>query len=208
MYAICILDFSLWICWSASSFLSHGCAEASTCFAFYRIMKDRQRYIMVRRPLIFISALQKIVRCQQYIVCMRLLFYLQQLVFCTHPLFASICPKFIIFSSSPPLIIAHSNSFFPPASSSWCIYACVFWYVRALVRPSVCMCVIFASPPRGNQQWSSDSADPLVPQHTCPWGAVRMSFEPLCECICVHVRLHHLSRKLGCVGVGMLHHLL
>lgn len=47
---------------------------------------------------------------------------------------------------------------------------------------SVCVCVIIARPPRGNQHWSLDSPDPLMPQHKCPRGAVPLSSVCVCGC--------------------------
>uniref|UniRef100_A0A8C6Q7T3 Acyl-CoA binding domain containing 6 n=1 Tax=Nothobranchius furzeri TaxID=105023 RepID=A0A8C6Q7T3_NOTFU len=73
-----------------------------------RIMKDRQRYIMVRGSLIFISALQKLYTVISMLSACAFPFYLQQLVFCTHPLLDCICPEFII-SSSSSLLCPHLN---------------------------------------------------------------------------------------------------
>lgn len=215
MDAICILEFSICFLWSALSFLSHSSAEAHTCFAFYRIMKDRQRYIMVRRPLIFISALQNLSAVNSILsACVLFLFtaacFLHTPTLCLclsqiYHLFLQLSPLLILIFWSFFFFFYVWDFFFLLYPLSACMH--VFWHVRVLVPPSVCMCVIIARPPRGNQQWSSDSPDPLVPQHTCPRGAVLMSFEPLCECICVCAIIPSVP-ELGGVGVGMLHHLL
>lgn len=104
--------------------------------------------------------------------------YLQQLVFFVRtPSLTIFCFKLIIFescSSRSILSIPH-------------LFSAVFHKVchSFLFAPAcVCVCVIITRPPRGNQQWSLDSPDPLVPQHTCPWGAFPMSSEPLCACGC------------------------
>lgn len=122
-------------------------------------------------------------------------------------------------------------SFFPPRSSllstvgfnpvtliPLCWWVCVFvcpmvcmcaraWFCSASV--SVYVCVIIAQPPRGNQQWSSDSPDPLMPQHTCPWGAVPPSSVLLCVyvhvCVCILYSCT-ICPQLGGIEVGMLHH--
>lgn len=61
----------LWICslWGILLLLCHGSDEVNTCFAFFRIMKGRQHYIMVRRPLVFILAVGKTLHCHDYVVC-------------------------------------------------------------------------------------------------------------------------------------------
>lgn len=106
---------------------------------------------------------------------------------------AALCPH---LSPSSPSSILHLyfllllSSSFSHSSPSWgCVHVCVFWYVCVHVWMtvwfcSVCMRVIIAMPPRGNQHWSLDSPDPLMLQHTCPWGAVPPSSEPVWMYVC------------------------
>lgn len=65
--------------------------------------------------------------------------------------------------------------------SGFVLRGCVVWCGVGVW--CVCVCVIIARSPRGNQHWSLDSPDPLMPQHTCPWGAVPLS--SACVCVCV-----------------------
>lgn len=143
-----------------------------------------------------------------YVVCVHTLTLFTAACFflCT-PSLTTFCLKFISFPScsshSFPSIphfyflqffhqVCHSF-LFPPVCVWMCVCVCV----------CLRLCEIITRPPRGNQQWSLDSPDPLVPQHTCPWGAFPMSSEPLC----VHVATPSVP-QLGGVAVGMLHYLL
>lgn len=93
-------------------------------------------------------------------------FIYSSLFFVRTPPLTIFCFKLIIFescSSRSILSIPHLFSAVFPQSLSFlpfCSCVCV----------CVCggLCVIITRPPRGNQQWSLDSPDPLVPQHTCP----------------------------------------
>lgn len=159
-------------------------------------MKDRQRYIMVRRPLVFIWSIEKM-----HIVVHA----------CVVPLCTAACflhtPTCLYLSQIYNLylqlshFIPHLNIFlfFQQVSvilffSSVYMWACAS--LDAFVCSLFCVRVIITRPPRGNQQWSSDSPDPLVPQHTCPRWAVLTSSEPLYERTCVYELLHHLSSSL------------
>lgn len=158
--------------------------------AFYRTMKDRRRCIMVRKHR------EHFPRCKAFCAyfsnwlisfhiysaqtscCLRAHshFIYSSLFFVRTPTLTIFCFKLIIFescSSRSILSIPHLFSAVFPQSLSFLPFC-----------SCVCVCVIITRPPRGNQQWSLDSPDPLVPQHTCPWGAFPMSSEPLCACGC------------------------
>lgn len=158
--------------------------------AFYRMMKDRRRCIMVRKHR------EHFPRCKAFCAyfsnwlisfhiysaqtscCLRAHshFIYSSLFFVRTPTLTIFCFKLIIFescSSRSILSIPHLFSAVFPQSLSFLPFC-----------SCVCVCVIITRPPRGNQQWSLDSPDPLVPQHTCPWGAFPMSSEPLCACGC------------------------
>lgn len=185
-------------------------------------MKDRRRYIMVRRFFLFVFTVQNVVfySCYKgFEWTVKTSFWIETLhiyptltLSCfvcvcalslytdSFSLFANICLKFV----NPPFpclfftLVFHLVSLIPLC---WCLCVCVLWYVcvhACLVLFCVSVCVIIGRPPRGNQRWSLDSPDPLMAQHTCPWGA----FPPSSEC----VWLHHLSPQRCGVGVGMLHH--
>ncbi|MEQ2282810.1 hypothetical protein AMECASPLE_004624 [Ameca splendens] len=102
------------------------------------------------------------------------------------------------------ILIFHTIHFFHQVSViSFCFILTVhvsFGMYVYVCLPSLCMLfcvrVIIGRPPRGNQQWSLDSPDPLVPHHMCPRWAVLTSSEPLYESICVYVLLYHLSSCL------------
>lgn len=174
-------------------------------------MKDRRRYIMVRKHREHFPCCKAFcayfsnwlisfhIYSAQTLCCLRAHshFIYSSLFFVRTPPLTIFCLKLIIFkscSSRSILSIPHLFSAVFPQSLSFlpfCSCMCVFVCVG--------LCVIITRPPRGNQQWSLDSPDPLVPQHTCPWGAFPMSSEPLC----VHVAAPSV-RVLGGIGVGML----
>lgn len=113
----------------------------------------------------------------RHVVCVRTLTLFTAACFCAHAFF-----DYILFQIDHlwvlllPLYPFYSSLIF-------CCFSTKF-VIPSFLLLRVCLCVIITRPPRGNQQWSLDSPDPLVPQHTCPWGAFPMSSEPLCACGC------------------------
>lgn len=160
--------------------------------AFYRTMKDRRRCIMVRKHR------EHFPRCKAFCAyfsnwlisfhiysaqtscCLRAHshFIYSSLFFCAHAFFDYILFQidhlWVLLLLLYPFYSSLIFCCFPQSLSFLPFCSCV----------CVCLCVIITRPPRGNQQWSLDSPDPLVPQHTCPWGAFPMSSEPLCACGC------------------------
>lgn len=137
----------LWICslWSILLLHCHGSAKVNTCFAFFRIMKGRQRYIMVRSPLVFISAIEK-----TYIVMIMLSACVLPL--CTAAWFlpththAHICLRFIIFLLTlcpiPHLNFQQFSIFSPSLCVSFLffgLYVCLLSWVCLCARSFLCV---------------------------------------------------------------------
>lgn len=117
---------------------------------------------------------------RHHVVCVRTLtLFTAACFFVRTPSLTIFCFKLIIFESCSSRSILSIPHLFSAVFHKVCHS---FLFAPACV--CVCLCVIITRPPRGNQQWSLDSPDPLVPQHTCPWGAFPMSSEPLCACGC------------------------
>lgn len=160
--------------------------------AFYRTMKDRRRCIMVRKHR------EHFPRCKAFCAyfsnwLISFHIYSAQTSCClrahSHFIYSSLfflCARLWLYfvsnwsslSPAPPALSFLFLTYFLLFSTKFVIPSFL------LLRVCVCLCVIITRPPRGNQQWSLDSPDPLVPQHTCPWGAFPMSSEPLCACGC------------------------
>lgn len=116
---------------------------------------------------------------RHHVVCVRTLTLFTAACFFLPRLLWLYCFKLIIFESCSSRSILSIPHLFSAVFHKVC-----HSFLFAPVCVCVCLCVIITRPPRGNQQWSLDSPDPLVPQHTCPWGAFPMSSEPLCACGC------------------------
>lgn len=187
-------------------------------------MKDKQRYIMVRKPLKFNLYIPKccVVTLRKHVFTAINLFVnacvyflnswyltwdktLKDLLYTGIIILSVLVPtlyRVAYFLHTPAL--CQTLSALPPPPSS-CVCPCPLVCKRrwgCLSGFLQCVCVIIARPPRGNQQWSLHSPDPLMPQHTCPWGAVPLSSEPLWVCLCGCT----ICPQLGGIGVGMLHH--
>lgn len=63
----------------------------------------------------------------------------------------------------PTLSLLHSSPLF-----STVVFLPSFSHSSLLCPVDGCVHVIITRPPRGNQHWSLDPPDPLMPQHTCP----------------------------------------